>query len=176
MTTDHMQPSQSRSMPMGPAAEATARNVTIADAGRWATHYALVVVFLWFGALKFTDYEASGIAPLVMNSPLVMWLHATVGIAGTAYFLGCFEIATALLLAARPWKPTLAAVGGAMAVLCFLITLSFMFTTPGVVQPGFDNPLALAAMPGQFLLKDLVLLCLSFWVVGASLQESAMRR
>ncbi|MCA1654759.1 MAG: DUF417 family protein, partial [Sphingomonadales bacterium] len=27
----------------------------------------MALVFLWFGALKFTQYEAGGIAPLVMN-------------------------------------------------------------------------------------------------------------
>ena len=176
MTTDPLYSDRSRAMSMKPAVAARSRTFTFADVGRWATHYALVVIFLWFGALKFTDYEASGIAPLVINSPLVMWLNALLGVAGTAHFLGCFEIATGCLLALRPSKPRLAAIGGAMAVVCFLITLSFLFTTPGVVQAGFDNPLALSAMPGQFLLKDLVLLGVSIWVVGASLQESAMCR
>ena len=32
---------------------------------RWA----LVVIFLWFGCMKFTSYEAMGIAPLMKNSP-----------------------------------------------------------------------------------------------------------
>jgi reactive chlorine resistance protein C len=175
MTTDHLYSDQARSMPARSSAGVSARHQTVADAGRWATHYALVLIFFWFGMLKFTDYEASGIAPLVMNSPLVMWLHGALGVAGTAYFLGCFEIATAVLLALRPWKPRLAAIGGAMAVVCFVITLSFLFSTPGVVQAGFDSPLALSVMPGQFLLKDVVLLCVSVWVIGASLQESAMK-
>ena len=175
MTTDHMPSDSTRAMQMRATGGGYAKGRSVADAGRWATHYALVIIFLWFGALKFTDYEASGIAPLVMNSPLVMWLHGLLGISGTAMFLGCFEIATAVLLALRPWKPRFAAIGGAMAVLCFLITLSFLFSTPGVVQAGFESPLALSAMPGQFLLKDLVLLCVSFWAAAASWDESLMR-
>ena len=123
--------------------------------------YALALVFLWFGALKFTQYEAAGIAPLVMNSPLVGWWHGVLGIAGTSKMLGLFEIVTGLLIATRPVQPRLAMIGGAMATLTFLITLSFMLSTPGVVQPGFDNPLAISAFPGQFLLKDLVLLAVS---------------
>ena len=83
MTTDRTQTRAARATPMRSAASTGTLNPTIVDAGRWARHYALVVIFLLFGALKFTDDEASGIAPLVMNSPLVMWLHATLGVAGT---------------------------------------------------------------------------------------------
>ncbi len=170
---------QTISSPVGRAAVAPAAVGHGPDLAAWgarAPRYALVVVFLWFGMLKFTDYEASGIAPLVINSPLVMWMNGLLGIAGTAHFLGVFEILTGLLIASRHWQPRLAVVGGAMAMLTFLITLSFMFSTPGVVQPGFDVPLALSAMPGQFLLKDLVLLAVSFWVAASALQEARLRR
>ena len=63
-----------------------------------------------------------------------------------------------------------------MAALTFLVTLSFMLTTPGVAQPGAGSPLALSPMPGQFLLKDLVLLGVSLWILGVSRVESAIRR
>ncbi|PRC51977.1 hypothetical protein C6A85_61275, partial [Mycobacterium sp. ITM-2017-0098] len=33
--------------------------------------YGLVVVIAWIGALKFTEYEANGIAPLVSESPFM---------------------------------------------------------------------------------------------------------
>jgi len=39
---------------------------------RWA----LVIVFLWFGAMKFTAYEANGIAPFITHSPIMSWLHS----------------------------------------------------------------------------------------------------
>ncbi len=159
---------------MGTPAAAPVR-VGVADWGARATRYALAIIFLWFGLLKFTDYEASGIAPLVMNSPVVMWLHGIFGISGTAHFLGAFEILTGLLIAARHWKPRLTMIGGAMAVLTFAITLSFLFSTPGVVQPGVDGPLALSPMPGQFLLKDLVLLCVSFWVAASAFEDTRLK-
>lgn len=137
--------------------------------------YALALVFLWFGALKFTQYEAAGIAPLVMNSPLVSWWHGLLGIGGTSKMLGVYEIVTGLLIAARPFAPKLAMIGGGMATVCFLITLSFLFTTPGAVQPGFDNPLALSAFPGQFLLKDVVLLAVSISVLLAARADTRLR-
>ena len=136
---------------------------------------ALALIFLWFGCLKFTDYEAAGIAPLIMNSPLVGWLHGLFGIAGASRLIGTYEIVTGVLLAARPFMPRLATIGGAMATLCFVITISFMFTTPGVAQPGYDNALALSPFPGQFLLKDVVLLTVSVWILFASRHETRLR-
>ncbi|WP_420605364.1 YkgB family protein [Novosphingopyxis sp.] len=149
---------------------------TTPSAGALLVTYALALIFLWFGFLKFTQYEAAGIAPLVMNSPLVGWWHGLFGIPGTARMLGVYEILTGLLLAARPFNARIASIGGAMATICFLITITFMFTTPGVVQPGFDNPLAISAFPGQFLLKDVVLLAVSIWILFAARSEASIAK
>jgi uncharacterized membrane protein YkgB len=54
-----------------------------------------------------------------------------------------------------------------MGILLFLGTLSFLFTTPGVTAAsGFP---VLSVQPGQFLLKDLVLVSASLWTLGDSL-------
>lgn len=142
--------------------------------GGWAITIALAIIFLWFGFLKFTDYEASGVAGLIMNSPLIAWLHGAFGTGGGARFLGVFEILTGLLIAARIISPRLSAIGGAMGVFTFLITLTLLLSTPGVVQPGYSG-LALSPMPGQFLLKDLGLLAACLWILGVSLAESRAR-
>lgn len=47
---------------------------------RWA----LVVIFLWFGGMKFTGYEAAGIAPFVAHSPIMGWLHTLFGVQGAS--------------------------------------------------------------------------------------------
>lgn len=83
--------------------------------------------------------------------------------------LGVYEIGTGLLLAARAISPTLSAVGAAMSVLTYLITLSFFVTTPGVAEPLAGGFPAISAMPGQFLLKDIVLLAVSVYCLGSSL-------
>ena len=140
--------------------------------GTLLVNYALALIFLWFGCLKFTEYEAAGIAPLVMNSPLVTWWHDLFGIAGTSHMLGIYEILTGLLIAARQINPRLAAIGGAMATICFLVTVSFLFTTPTTIQPGFDSPFALSPFPGQFLLKDVVLLAVSISILLGARAET----
>lgn len=148
---------------------------TTPSAGALLVTYALALIFVWFGCLKFTQYEAGGIAPLVMNSPLVAWWHDLFGIAGTSRMLGIYEIFTGLLIATRPFQPRLAAIGGAMATICFLVTVTFLFSTPTTVQPGFDTPFALSAFPGQFLLKDVVLLAVSIWILFAARAEARDR-
>ena len=142
---------------------------TLTRVSAMALYCALALVFLWIGAMKFTDYEAAGIAGLVMNSPFVGWWHALLGIAGTSRMLGVVEIAVGLLLAARLVSPRLSMVGAAISILTFLITLTFLFTTPGVTEPRAGGFPALSALPGQFLLKDVVLLAVSFYCLGESL-------
>ncbi len=148
----------------------------LARVGGWAITFALAIIFLWIGILKFFDYEAAGVAGFIMNSPLIAWLHGVFGIAGGARFLGIFEILTGLLIAARVISPRLSAIGAAMGIVTFLITLSLMLTTPGVIQPGHSGPFFLAPMPGQFLAKDLVLLAACLWLLGTSLAEARTAR
>ncbi len=69
----------------------------------------LAVIFLWFGAMKFTSYEAVAVAEFVGNSRLVGWWHAVLGIQGTSYMLGVYEIATGVLLLAGFVNPRLSA-------------------------------------------------------------------
>lgn len=156
-----------------PGAARSLRNDGVADFGGWAANYALAVVFLIFGATKFTAMGGEGIAPLVMNSPLASWWHALFGVDGTGQVPGAYEILTGLLIAARPINPRLSVIGGAMAVITFLVTLTFLFSTP-MVAAG-DTPFPLS-MLGQFLLKDLVLLSVALWIFGASRVEAQLHR
>jgi uncharacterized membrane protein YkgB len=83
--------------------------------------------------------------------------------------LGIVEVLTAVLIAARPHSPKLSAAGSAFAVGMFLMTLSFLLTTPGVIEPSLGFP-ALSAAPGQFLIKDVVLLSAALWSLGEALR------
>lgn len=136
----------------------------------------LAVIFLWIGAMKFTSYEAQSIAPFVMNSPLVSWMYAAFGIQGTAVVIGIYEIITGLLLLSRWLAPALAVIGAALAVITFVVTLSFMLTTPGVGAPEAGGFPALSAEIGQFLAKDLVLLAVSLYILGDSMVARRQRR
>jgi reactive chlorine resistance protein C len=136
---------------------------------RWS----LVLVFVWFGCMKFTNYEATGIAPFIANSPFMSWMHALLGIQGASAVIGVLELSTAVALAIGAFVPLVSALGAAMSCATYLITLTFFFSTPGVFEPSLGGFPAISAVPGQFLLKDLVLLAASATLVRASLVQTS---
>ena len=115
--------------------------------------YGLALVIGWIGMMKFTDYEAKGIQPLVANSPFLGWLYYICTVRQFSVGLGVVEVGIALLITLRPWSPRASALGSAAAVLMFLTTLSFLFSTPGW-EPTLGGFPALSGAVGQFLLKE----------------------
>lgn len=127
------------------------------------TRYSLVLVFVWIGGMKFTNYEAEGIRPFVENSPLMSWLYQIFSVSQFSAILGVLEIAVGVLIATRPFWPKLSAYGSIAAAAMFVGTLSFIVTTPGW-EPSLGFPAL--SVPGQFLLKDAVLLGASLWTAA----------
>jgi reactive chlorine resistance protein C len=138
---------------------------------RLAARYGLVIVLAWFGAMKFTYYESHGISPLVANSPLLSWIYHVISIDTFGAMLGTAELITAVLLAVKPWAPRVSVLGGALASLFFVGTLSFMVTTPGIGEPTAGGFPVLSAN-GEFLMKDIALLGLALWTMSDSLDAA----
>src|SRR4051812_943217 len=143
--------------------------------GMHIARYGLAIVLLWIGGVMFTPYQAEGIRPLVANSPLMSWAYGVMSVGGFSSLLGVVEIAIGVLIALRPVWPMGSAVGSGLASGMFLTTLSFLLTTPGW-EPSLGGFPALSAMPGQFLLKDVVLLGASLLTAGESLEAAGSRR
>jgi uncharacterized membrane protein YkgB len=125
--------------------------------------------------LKITNYEAQGISPLVAHSPFLSWAYTVVSVQTFSVLLGCAELVTAILLALKPWAPKLSVVGGALATLFFLGTLSFMVTTPGIGEATAGGFPVLSAT-GEFLMKDIGLFGLALWLLSDSLEATRRRR
>lgn len=132
---------------------------------RWS----LVFVFLWFGGMKFTNYEAQGIAPFIAHSPIMSWLHSAFGVGGASGVIGVLELATAVALAAGAFHRAASVLGAAMSCATYAITLTFFLSTPGVAEPTAGGFPAISAPIGQFLLKDLVLLAASIVLLRTAL-------
>jgi uncharacterized membrane protein YkgB len=150
----------------------------LARAGQTVVRYGLVVVLAWIGAGKYVKMDAR---VLIEHSPLMSWVFDVFSATTVARGLGTMEVVAALLIALRPVWPHASIAGSALAVVLFLGTLSFLFTTPGVVPARVSGLPVLSAQPGQFLLKDLVLIGVAIWILGDSLQavlarESRTRR
>ncbi len=128
------------------------------------SRYGLVLTLLLIGALKFTAGEAQGIQPLVANSPLMFWMYRIFSLQGVSDLIGVTEIVVALLMASRPFSARLSFIGSIGAIITFLFTVSFLFSTPGALHFWYWFPMLDDA--GQFLIKDVVLLGVSVWTAA----------
>jgi uncharacterized membrane protein YkgB len=141
--------------------------------GHLVSRYGLVIVLAWIGFGKYVKMESR---VLIEHSPLMSWIYDAFTVTTVARGLGTMEIVAALLIAVRPVWPRVSAVGSGLAVVLFLGTISFLFTTPGVVGTHAAGLPVLSALPGQFLLKDLVLIGVALWTLGESLTAASVRR
>ena len=147
---------------------------TIDNVAGFLGRYGLVVVIGWIGALKFANFEANQIQPLVANSPFMGWLYDIFSVYTFSALLGVFEVAAAVLLAIKPLFPKLSIVGSVQAIVLFLATISFLFSTPGIGEPAGGGFPALSLI-GEFLLKDIPLLGLSFWTLADAIRAVRVR-
>jgi uncharacterized membrane protein YkgB len=148
--------------------------INIMAVGTYGAYFALAVIYFWFGGMKFTHYEAVGLVPLVSNSPFLGWVYDIFSVDTFSSLLGVLEVSIGALIAGRLLSPKLSLIGGALSAGLFFTTLSFMFSTPGVIEPGLGFP-AISVVPGQFLLKDIGLLAASIFVAGHSLMALERR-
>ncbi|MCO4798172.1 MAG: DUF417 family protein [Colwelliaceae bacterium] len=141
---------------------------TITLIGDSALRYSVVVILAWIGAMKFTAYEANAIQGLVASSPLTSWLYSVFSVEGASMFIGTVEIATAAAILFAFFHRNIAIAGSLAAIATFATTSSFLLSAP-VWEASLGGFPALNVVPGQFLLKDLVLLAAAISLLGKAL-------
>lgn len=140
----------------------------LARIGYYLSLSGIVLIMVWIGIFKFTPTEAAGIRPLVENHFLLFWLYDILNIQQVSNLFGVIEITTGILLlfsvkydALRPW-----------AVFCliatFLITISFLFTTPDMWKVIDGVPTT-----NFMILKDIPMLGLGLMYLNPSSYQSA---
>lgn len=146
----------------------------------------LVIVLLWIGGLKFADYEADSIVPLVANSPLMSFLYhhpapeyrhymnkegevipahhqwnEENGTYPVSYGLGVVIVLIGLLIASYPVWPQVSAVGSFLLILMACTTLSFLATTPEAWVPALGastHGFPYLSGAGRLIIKDAIML------------------
>lgn len=139
--------------------------------GEAAIRYAVVLVLGWIGMMKFSTYEAAAIEGLVASSPFLAWLYSVGSLQAASNLIGVIEVSTAICLGLGPWYRTAGLIGAAAATITFVLTLSMLFSAPGW-EPSLGGFPALSVVPGQFLLKDAVLLAASIWLLGRAAEQA----
>jgi uncharacterized membrane protein YkgB len=145
-----------------------ARVARLERVGTGVLRYGVVLLLAVFGVAKFFAFEAEAIKPLVEHSPLLSWMLGAFGVQGTSNVIGVIELAIALAIASRPFAPAVSAVGSAAGALTFLITLSFLLSTPGALAPTHPA--------NGFLMKDVILLGACLATCAEALRAARARR
>jgi reactive chlorine resistance protein C len=128
--------------------------------------YGLVLCFVFIGLAKFTPEEARGIQPLIAHSPFMSWMYSVRSVQRVSDIIGIVELVIGTLLIVGTWSTWSSLIGGLFSAITFLLTISFLFSTPGAIVTGRGFPALGAA--GQFLIKDLVLLGASLNIAASS--------
>ena len=132
----------------------------------------MVFIYFIFGYQKWFDFEARGLVPFFTHGPLIFWMYPVFGIRGSAYFLGVSEWLFGALLLAGFWNRKLGLPGGLGSVVTFLCTVTIIpFWRDGWAAQGGGFPAM--TLPMGFIVKDVVLLAVSFYLVKQDLLRIA---
>jgi uncharacterized membrane protein YkgB len=135
----------------------------------------MVIIYFFFGYQKWFDYEAQGLIPFFTHGPLIFWMYPVFGITGSAYFLGVSEWLFGALLLAGFWNKKLGVLGGLGSVATFITTITIIPFMPDGWAPSAGG---FPAMVGNvaFLMKDVVLLAVSFSLLKQDLVSAAIQK
>jgi uncharacterized membrane protein YkgB len=125
---------------------------------------AMVVIFAWFGYDKWFEAEIRGLLPLITHGPFTSWTIPILGVRGTAIFLGASEWTFGTLLFLGFWNKKLGVLGALGSTATFISTLTILPFVPDAWDAGAGGFPAMA-MNAAFLLKDLVLLVVSVYLL-----------
>ncbi len=128
----------------------------------------MVLIFFFFGYQKWWNYEAQALIPYISNGPLIFWMYPVFGIRGATWFLGVSEWLFGALLFWGFWNKTAGVLGALGGIASFVSTTTII--------PFFPDGWAASAggFPAMkenvaFLMKDLVLLAVSFYLLKQDL-------
>ncbi|MDA0154311.1 DUF417 family protein [Vibrio sp. Makdt] len=120
----------------------------------------VALVLAWIGIYKFTPTEAMLIEPLIANHPAMNWLYNLFSVQAVSNMVGGAEIIVAIGLMIGFKKPQVAFYSGIAATAIFVVTLSFLITTPNAWKVS-DGIL----VTNFFLVKDILFLAIAISVI-----------
>ncbi|WP_336687117.1 DUF417 family protein [Chryseobacterium bernardetii] len=121
--------------------------------GYYISLFGAALILLWIGVFKFTPTEASAIKPLLENHFLTFFVYKVMSIQAVSNLIGAIEIIIAVLLVFSAKFAVLRRYAGIGMTITFMVTLSYLFTTPGIWKVVDGIPVT-----DFFILKDLMFL------------------
>ena len=135
----------------------------------------MVIIYFFFGYQKWFDYEAHGLIPFFTHGPLIFWMYPVFGVKESTYLLGVSEWLFGALLLAGFWNKKLGILGALGSVVTFLCTVTIIPFMPDGWVPSAGGFPAMAIGNVAFLMKDVVLLAVSFYLLKQDLVRANIR-
>ena len=136
---------------------------------------AMVIIFAFFGYQKWWAYEAERLIPYISNGPLIFWLYPAFGVRGASWFLGVSEWTFGTLLFLGFWDKRAGILGALGSTGTFIATVTIIpFMPDGWDQSAGGFPAMTGNVP--FLMKDVVLLAVSFYLLKQDITRIALAR
>lgn len=133
---------------------------------------AMVIVFLFFGYQKWFPYEEQALIPFIKNGPLISWMYPVFGVKGATRFLGVAEWLFGALMFLGFWNKKLGILGALGSCFSFIATVTILPFMPDAWAASAGGFPAMA-INGAFLMKDLVLLATSFYLLKQDLARAS---
>src|ERR1700722_11611358 len=134
---------------------------------------AMVFTFFAFSIQKWNQYTIEMLAPMISHSPVVFWLLPAFGVRGAGYFLATTETIFGALIFLGYWSPRLGILGALGSIVTFIGTTTIVpFLPDGWAQEAGGFPIM--TLPLGFLMKDVLFLAASFYLLKQDLVRAAM--
>jgi uncharacterized membrane protein YkgB len=128
----------------------------------------MVLMFLFFGYQKWFEYEAQALIPYISNGPLLPWMYPVFGVRGACWFLGVSEWTFGAHLFVGFWNETAGVLGALGGIASFVGTTTIIpFMPDGWAASAGGFPAMTERV--AFLMKDFVLLAVSFYLLKQDL-------
>jgi uncharacterized membrane protein YkgB len=147
-------------------------NIVRSDFDYHFTRATMIIVFIVFGCQKWFDYEAQALVPFISHGPLIFWLYPLFGVRGGAFFLGSAEWLFGVLLFLGFWNRKVAVLGSLASCATYVSTVTIIpfFPEPWAAPAG---GFPAATLPFLFLMKDVVLLAASVYLLKQDIVRAA---
>lgn len=120
----------------------------------------MIFIFAYFGYQKWFEETAHVLVPYISHGPLIFWMYPAFGVRGATWFLGSSEWLFGSLLFIGFWNKKFGVVGALGSIFTFVGTLTIIPFMPNAWSASGG-----AVPPVPFLVKDIVLLAASFYLL-----------
>jgi uncharacterized membrane protein YkgB len=174
---------------------------------RWGINLirvAILIIFVWIGGLKATNYEAEGIVPFVANSPFMSFFytqkapeykdyklkegefnkekyewHKKNNTYAFSHGLGVLIVSIGILTFLGIFFPRVGLIGSLLVVIMTIGTLSFIVTTPECWVPDLgsgEHGFPLLTGAGRLVIKDVAIIAGALVLISDSAQRILKER